>query len=273
MIGVTHSGRFLLGASAALLDSGDGVLKAWAEQHVRKDPDIKWILGNYIEAGRPNSNGHIFRLPDLPVAQETLISKPLNMLHHEQYIVGAYAGSKLLSPDGDPMSAEAVEAFLAAQAEAAEPTFPYMQALAGMWHRRFPDEYAAIQRAHGEGSLFFSMEAVPPTVTCPECALEARFVGLTDAAEPGTYCAHMNGEVLPKILNQPVFAGGAVIIPPVRPGWNRADVKAISQLVVKEHETAEALYAAAQELTPHLDSKAWETVMAMVLQQAATEGA
>lgn len=275
MIATTKSGRFFLGASARLLDAGDAVLKAWAEEHVRKDPHIKWILGNYVEAGRANSNGHIFELADLPAAQESLVGQPLNMLHHEQYVVGSYAGSKLLSPDGDGMDVAAVAKYLELRAAATDtPTaFPYMEALAGMWHTRFPDEYKAIARAHGEGTLFFSMEAVPPTVTCPECSLKAKFVGLTDEAEPGTYCSHMNGIVLPKILNQPMFAGGAIIIPPVRPGWNRADVKAISELVARETDMAESLYAAARQLTPHLNPKAWEIVMAMVLEAEAKERA
>lgn len=252
---------FFLGASARLVSDGERC-EAWAETYVRSDPDIKWIVGNYVEADRANSNGHIFPLADLLDSQHTLINKPLNMLHADQYIIGAYAGAHLLTPDGETFTSSMLPAYAALTAAAAG-LRPTMEALAGMWHKRFHDEYMAIKRAHGEGNLFFSMEAVPPTVTCPnaECAMTAEFVGL----ESETYCEHMNGKILPKILNQPVFCGGAIIIPPVRPGWNRADVKTISALVRANQGRAEAAYEAAKTLAPHLSASSWEAVMGELL--------
>jgi hypothetical protein len=195
-------------------------------------------------------------------------------------VVGAFAGSKLLTPTGETMTAEMIPQFEAAIPELGDRTAdagkrPYMEALAGMWHTRFDDEYKAIKRAHGEGSLFFSMEAIPPTVTCPEsgCGKTAEFIGLTDEASPGAYCAHINGPILPKVLDKPNFVGGAIIIPPVRPGWKKADITAISKLAQEHADTAEGVYLAAKNLAPHLGESAWETVMAMVLQGAELEGA
>lgn len=263
---VSGKRSFWLGCPARLAeDAMADKFKAWAETVVRTDPDLKWILGNFVEADRANSNGHIFPLGDLVTAQETLQGKPLTMLHADQYIVGYYAGGKLLDAQGETLTAEMVSTLTADLADTGPR--PYMEAVAGIWHRRFDDEYKAIRRAHGEGNLFFSMEAVPPTVSCPTCKLTADFDGL----ESETYCEHMNGPILPKILNQPVFCGGAIIIPPVRPGWGNADVKTISQAIKANAERAEALYDAARELTPHLTPGAWEGVMGELLKQATKE--
>lgn len=238
---------FVVGASAALLDDGE-MVRAWAERHVRKDPDLRWILGNYVEADQANSNGHIFPLDELIAAQHTIPGKPLNMLHREHYIIGYFAGAELLDRAGAKF-----EAADSGQAN------PYIEALAALWHTRFPEEFFQIQRAHKDGELFFSMEAIPETVSCPTCEHEAVFAGL----ESDTYCAHMQGATGPKVLRKPTFNGGAIIIPPVRPGWHHADVKAISKAHSDEH--METLVAAFAAEAPHLNAAQWEWMMAQVL--------
>jgi hypothetical protein len=55
--------------------------------------------------------------------------------------------------------------------------------------------------------------------------------------------------------------GGALIIPPVRPGWSQADVKQLSRFMNEQWETAENLYEGVAEATPHLDPKTWELIM------------
>jgi len=248
---------FVTGGQARLVDDGTGGLKAWAERHLRKDPDLRWILGNYVEADAPNSNGHIFPLAELQVAQHTLAGKPLNMLHRETYIVGAFAGAQLVDADGKDWSEEAQAAALAAQAAKTPMANPYVEAVAGLWHSRFPEEYFEIERAHKEGSLFFSMEAIPEAVSCPSCQVEAAFAGF----ESDDYCDHMQGPTGPKRLHRPIFAGGAIIIPPVRPGWDRADIRTIAQA----HESAEEVYLAMAAEMPHLEPAQWEWLMAELL--------
>lgn len=250
MIVVPTATGFVTGGRAWLTDDGTTGLKAWAERYVKKDPDVRWIVGNYVEADAPNSNGHIFPLAELQTAQHTLVGKPLNMLHREQHIVGCFAGAQLVDAEGNDWAPPAT-------ANAADMAHPYVEAVAGLWHSRFPDEYFEIEKAHKEGSLFFSMEAIPEAVSCPSCQVEAAFAGF----ESDDYCAHMQGPTGPKILHRPRFAGGAIIIPPVRPGWKRADIRTIAQ----EHEQADELGNAIAAEMPDLSPEQWEQLMASVL--------
>lgn len=244
---IMSAGLAMVGRATLLDDTG--LLKAWVERVVRKDPDLRWIVGNYVEADIANDNGHIFPLEDLRTAQHTIAGKPLNMLHRDHYIVGSYAGAQLMA-NGKELTAD----------DAPGKESPYVEAVAGMWHTRFPEEYFNIQRAHKDGSLFFSMEAVPAEVSCPDCAHRVVFAG----SDSETYCAHMRGPIGPKILHNPVFAGGAIIIPPARPGWSRADVKDITASLDKYNQ-APALFSQFATDAPHLDQSTIEQLMAQVM--------
>jgi hypothetical protein len=255
---VPTSNGFAVGSTAALIDE-DNVARAWAERYVRKDPDIRWIVGNYVEADQANSNGHIFPLSELVVAQSTIAGKPLNMLHREHYIVGYFAGAQLLDTEGGELQA-AKDEEPNGETDGNGVKHPYVEALAGLWHSRFPEEFYQIQKAHKEGSLFFSMEAIPEAVSCPTCDHEAVFAGL----ESDTYCDHMQGATGPKMLRRPVFSGGAIIIPPVRPGWDRADIKTISKMYEQGADN-ESLYAQVGREFPHLGPREWEWMMAQIM--------
>jgi hypothetical protein len=259
VVGTDH-GFTYVASSARLIDHDLSQLQAWAENFVRVDPDIKWLIGNYVEADQPNGNGHIFPLDELVAAQHTLPGKPLNMLHREHYIVGYFAGAQLLT-SGVSIGSEDLDQ---AKAESKAGNSPYIEALAAIWHHRFPEEFFNIRRAHAEGSLYFSMEAVPARVSCPSCGHDAEFGGVKSNA----YCDHMQGSTGPKILHRPIFNGGAIIIPPVKPGWSRADITTISRLLEDHNDEAEAMYAAMEKEAPHLDPEQWEQAMAAVMVQA-----
>lgn len=257
MITVPTSRGFLVGARASLVEDGQ-ILRAWAERHVRRDPDIRWIVGNYVEAEAANSNGHIFPLSELVTAQHTLAGKPLNMLHRERHIVGFFAGAQLLDSNGLDWKSTSASSVVSSADANGPMANPYVEAVAGLWHARFPEEYFEIECAHKEGTLFFSMEAIPENVSCPSCQLEAAFEGF----ESASYCEHMQGPTGPKRLHNPVFAGGAIIIPPLRPGWNRADIKSIAQML---HQQDEDLVAAVAAELPGLQPAQWEWLMAQIL--------
>lgn len=245
-------------ARAYLLEDSDR-LKAWAEQHVRSDLDIGWILGNFVEADNYNSNGHWFPLADLEAGgTSTIAGKPLNMLHHERYIVGAYAAGKMLYPTaGDYAKADADTA------EGIER--PTVEALAGMWRRFFPEEYSLVQKAHKEGSLFYSMEAHPESLTCPDCTNTYPFMGIVH----DSYCGHLNASrISKKRLNKPHFNAGAIIIPPVQPGWSQAQIRELAEKMSADPETVERLYSSFEAQAPHLDATVWEQMMLMVISQA-----
>lgn len=251
------TGIFTVARAHLIEDSDDTRLKAWAEHHVRKDPDIGWILGNFVEADNYNSNGHLFPRAELETyGIHTIASKSLNMIHHERYIVGAFAAANMLYPD---------EQTVATAAAKGEVVNPHVEALSGMWRRLFPDEYALVQRAHKEGTLFYSMESTPQTLTCPDCDGVYAFKGLTH----DSYCGHLNASrVSKKRLDMAHFNAGALIIPPVQPGWSRADIKTLAEHVAEDPEGSAALYAQFEGAAPHLTPSAWETLMGMVILQA-----
>jgi len=243
------SGRVWVGGRAALLDDGSTGLKAWAEKHVRRDHDIKWMLGNFVEADRPNNNGHIFPLADLTdYGVATIPNKPLNMLHHARYVVGSMVAAEMV--DGVP------------QADGEQ--HPVVEVLSGLWANIFREEASLINKAHQEGSLYYSMECLPGKVACPEagCGVTAAWEGF----ESPNYCAHMNASrVSKKMLHQPHFGAGAAIVPPVLPGWSNADIKDIQSMLKEHAEKAEALYADLQDDAPHLGPKEWERLMKEII--------
>jgi hypothetical protein len=275
-----------LGGRAVLLDAGDREC-AWAEKWIRHDPDLKWILGNYVEADNANSNGHIFPLEDLKANSETIGHKPLNMLHEPHKIVGHYAAIEMLYPMDSAAKAPAAShrtckgcgAHMAKDAgkcqscgkgwEAADADpKPYVEALSAFYRYYFPEEYSAVEKAHREGSLFYSMEAVPKTLTCAAadgCGQEFAYKGRIHES----YCAHLHEPVAMRRLNQPHFKGGAIIIPPVSPGWKGADIKELSALIEASGDDAERLYEGFKSEAPHLSPAQWEAAMAALLKLAA----
>jgi hypothetical protein len=253
---VERDHSFLVGARASVVDATDR-MEAWAEKYVRKDADIKWILGNFIQTDAANDNGHIFPLDDVKQTQQSIFYKPLNMLHHGNYIVGCFAGAELLE---DGAAGEA------AHDEGATGT---VEALAAFWRNFFPEEYALVEAAHNEGALYYSMECVPVSLTCPQedCKITAAYMG----RQHESYCDHMNAPRGPKRLNMPHFNAGALIIPPVRPGWKGADVKELSALMNKNADLAERVYAGLETDMPNLDAKAWEAMMQHIVAEAAAD--
>jgi hypothetical protein len=106
------------------------------------------------------------------------------------------------------------------------------------------------------------MECLPPDISCPDCSGRYKFMGL----QHETYCEHLNASrISAKILHRAHFEAGALIIPPVQPGWSRADITQLSQILQKHDEEAEALYASISEEAPHLDADTWETLMGEVI--------
>jgi hypothetical protein len=280
MIVAGRHGWVLVGG-LRLLDEGREM--AWAEKHLRRDPDIGWVLGNYVEADNANDNGHIFPLEDLRAAQQTLVHKPLNMLHQSKYVVGSFIAAEMIVPDvpavtytstgsssatasiaiGSPNVNAAVVPMTAAGTLAFHPV---LEGLAAFWRHNFPEEYELVRRAQSEGAAFFSMEAVPKQLACVAegCGVVADYVGRAS----DTYCEHMAAPSGKKRLIQPHFNAGAIIVPPIRPGWKRADINEISRLLEEEADMAERVYADLEHDYPHLGPKEWESTMALVMLEA-----
>jgi len=124
--------------------------------------------------------------------------------------------------------------------------------------------------ARRNGSTYWtgnSMETVPESVTCKG---KGTFAGCDQTyayagRQSSTYCEHLNESASRKVLHKPHYTAGALIVPPVRPGWKRADIKEITSLIEADADQAERIYAEVAAAVPHEDSKTWERIMQFLL--------
>lgn len=252
-----------LATTCSLVGEDTDKATAWAgaKSHITIRPDTAWLMGNFVEADRPNQNGHLFGLDDLPGAHPSVVHRPLNMGHHDHYNVGTFVATELIFPTGADPDAPATAA--------GTMDHPYVEALAAMWKNLYPTEYLAILGAHRMGASYFSMEAMPESLTCMEtdggveCGKTFPFEGLFS----DTYCAHMTDMRSKKKLNKPRYIGGAVIIPPMRPGWRNADMAEVAagELVRRHEDEAEAIYQHMAASSSHLADDVIEQMMVELL--------
>lgn len=237
----------VLSQAVILDDSSD---KAWAETHIRDSKSLAWILGKYVEADNANRNRQFFALDELVENAQSLNHQPLN-IGHAYPPVGTFVANEILYPNVDGTDGAA-----AAQN-------PFIEALSVMWKDAFPDEYRQVEAAYKSGKLAYSMETKPETVTCGGehgCQQTFKYVGRVDP----TYCTHINKPTddMAKMFTKPHFTGGALIIPPVQPGWAHADVTQVASL---NEDEAERTYEAVKAEFDHLTPKEWEAMMQQIL--------
>lgn len=242
---------------AFVLDNDDDRFMDWAGASALAEtrPDIGWILGNYAQFGGHNRNGNLFVAKDRERAASRVKHTPLNMWHRKQNIIGTFVGSQLIDPAkaGDALAPK-------------DMPHPYIESLSGMWRYHFKDAWTAIQRAFNEGAAFLSMECVAETITCMQdrCICGNRtypYRGLRD----DSYCDSLNRPRAMKALNEPWFVGGGMIIPPARPGWDKADVLKVAAMLEDHGLEAEYVYQQFAEAAPHLEAAEWELMMNLVL--------
>lgn len=245
---------FYMGASAVIVPDDREIASDWASKHIHPNPAHKWILGRYAESDNANSNKQFWAYEDLQMARPTLDNGPMNMLHRPRNIVGSFVATEMIYPAN-------------ASEDATESGNPYIEALGVFWKYYFPEEMAVVEMAYNEGSLFYSMECVSESITCAGedgCGEEFAFAGPTSES----YCEHLNHHVSVKQLNKPHFLGGALIIPPERPGWKGADVRELSSLVKAHQVEAEKVFNAVKDDFEHLDEAQWEATMLALIQLA-----
>ena len=108
-----------------------------------------------------------------------------------------------------------------------------------MWRFLFPEQAAVIEKAAVDGNLYYSMECVSREVTClenpdrPGCGATFAYADY----DAGRTCSHLRERSSVRRLVDPVFLGGAVIVPPVLPGWKGAEATVLRQAaqLVDEH--------------------------------------
>ena len=238
--------------ACTLLPEGRDIAEHWAASVINGNPAYRWIVGKYVEADNPNRNMQQWTLADLPDAQSTILHAPLNILHRQQHVVGSFVGTEMLYPKDD----------------VAEVGRPFIEAAATIWSYYFPDELAVIEKAHNQGSLFYSMECIGESMTFvrPDGTFSDEFPykgAFHDSyGEDGTNTDNI------RQINKPHFLAGALIFPPKQPGWKDAKIHQVADMVSANEAEAQALYETFEEGSSHLDSSVWEAMMLEVLTAA-----
>lgn len=237
----SDSGLYLT-APATILDEGKAA--AW-EKASSANPRYLYMQGRFVEADSPNRNNAFWSTQDLELAQATVTNGPLNWLHDEKHIIGTLTDSKMV------------------YREQADDVGNHIQAMSAVWKFIYPREAEIIEKASASNTLWYSMECVSESVTCidgpgkPGCG--ETFEYATVMREPGKVCGHLREKSSIRRFNQPTFLGGAVIIPPVRPGWGKADASVMRQAA----EVTERSH-----LTDQLSRDDAEQMVAMVIAYA-----
>lgn len=243
--------RIYLGCEATLIENEREIASDWAAKHVLLNPAHAWVLGKFVESDRANKNQQYFALDDLRMQSPTIAHAPLNINHNARNIVGAYVASELIYPAGEEAGDETLN--------------PYIESLAVVWKYYFPDEYRDIQKASQTGGLYYSMECVPNTVSTvggTDDSIEYKYEG----RQSPTYPKELNERSVPMKLHAPHFVGGALVLAPQKPAWNKADVQQVSTFLNDSWKQAEMAYEVGANDAPKVSEAAnWEALMAELL--------
>ena len=236
--------KIILTTKGIVLDNSRDVASSWASKHVVDNPNIKWILGKYVEADNPNSNGQFWQYDDLRLSQPTIHHSPMNIDHHQDEIVGTWVASEMMMPT-----------------QQASVINPYIEALGAFWQWYFPEKMQEVQAAHDSGKLFISMECVSESITCGGdngCGQTFDYQGPMSSA----YCEHIQERSSYRQLNKSQFLGGALIMPGTQPGWKNAAVQDISS------DAHEKSMTAISQAMPDGTEEDWERLLWKIQMQA-----
>ncbi len=237
-----------LGAQAQLITQEREIASDWAVDKITINPANAWILGKFVEADRANNNGQYFALNDLEIGKPSIDHAPMNINHAAHEIVGAFTASELVFPVGENAADEN----------------PFIESLGVFWRYYFEDAYRLVQKAHSEGSLFYSMECVPEYVSTVGGTDDSQMYEYAGRTSP-TYPDELNKREVPMRLGKPHFVGGALIIPPVKPGWSGANTGLVAGYMEECWQEAERAYEGIKSATPHLDAQVWLAAMAELI--------
>lgn len=241
---LSNGNSLFITTTADLVD--DTHSKAWAEKYISNNPNLKWMIANYVEADNPNRNQHFWSLADLKESQPGIAHAPINVLHNARKIIGHITNSEMVYP----LEAAAGDSI----------QNPYVEVLGALYKHYFPGEMQVLERAYKDGALTVSMECTGSTVLCDGpagCGKEFDFEG----DRSPNYCAHLNNNISIKHINDPNFTAMGVLVPPVNPGWQKASVTQMAELTKEYAREAELAYAGLEETLPHLGQKEWESMM------------
>lgn len=243
------AGRTILTGPASVM----GIEKA-----MTPNEHFLWMQGRFVGAEKANRNGALWTTADLEVGEPTVRYGPLNWLHEAKHIIGTLADQRLVQPSVE---------------QAAEGVQPHIWTLSPIWKWVYPDEAYVVEQASDAGKLWYSMECVSKEVECVGdggCGAKASYTEYLKASKSSygsspAVCSHMREKSAIRRFAEPTFLGGAVIVPPVRPGWADADASVLRQAALLSEKAFED---AGQ---PDMTASEWEHVMADVLLFAASD--
>ena len=197
-------------------ESGRTVITAPLREIAMKNEGFTYLQGRFVEADNPNSNGAMWTTEDLQLGEVTVAGGPLNWLHDENKIIGAFLDGQLVKER---------------EAAAAGGIGNHIVATAAAWRFLHPGPTRVIEKAAADGELYFSMECLSRAVACidsegrPGCGEEFSYGDYNS----GNCCSHLRERSSIRRFVDPYFLGGAVIVPPVVPGWSNANADVVRQ--------------------------------------------
>lgn len=180
------------------------------------DEHLLHLDGRLVGADQPNTNNQLWTSDDLRYGLPSVATGPLNWLHNDQKIIGCITSAQFL--DGDREAAD----------EGARD--PHIRASSVLWRYLFPAEARVVAWAAEEGSLFYSMECISREVECAGhngCGAHMSYADALRKTEKA--CEHVRDRASARRLVDPVFQGAAVIVPPKRPGWQKAFLSVVQR--------------------------------------------
>lgn len=222
----------------------------WTRSYINDNPANAYVVGRFVEADRPNQNKQTFSLAHLIEAKPTISYAPMNINHDSRQIVGAFIATEMIHPQGE---------------NADETLNPYIEALSAFWRYYFPDAYGVVQKAHHEGALFYSMECLPThlsTIGGSDDSVLYAYEGRQSKNYPDEINTRSCAGIM---MHNPHFVGGALVVPPARPGWKKADVKSIAEYMSEHGDEIDSMYQEIANAAPHLSPEQWEIIMGELL--------
>lgn len=201
---------------------GRTVITAPLREIASKNAGFTYLRGRFVEADTPNGNGAMWTTKDLELGAPTVAGGPLNWLHQETKIIGSLLDGHLV----------------AGREAAAEGIGNHIVSDAAVWRFLFPRETDTIERASKDHGVFYSMECLSREVQCvdtpgrPGCGETFGY----EAYDAKRACAHLNERSSIRRFVDPLFLGGAIIVPPVKPGWDKAEVEVMRQAAALNEE-------------------------------------
>lgn len=207
------------------------------------------LQGAFVGGEKPNRNGAFWSTGDLEMGEPTVRYGPLNWLHDDRHIVGTIADAKLVHP------AERESATLRRSLAGIEE--PYILASSVMWKFLWPTESALVEQAAAQGQLWYSMECISKQVAClaDDCGTTVSY--MASLSGEGV-CDHLREKAARRYVD-PTFLGGAVVLPPMAPGWADAHVDLMRQAASLAEPTYE------QAGRPSVDDGVWERLVACIV--------